>query len=143
GERRGEVSTAKDCGRVWAVVFLGDQTVVASGNARPVAYDLGTGQVLREFNRRGGGDAITALAGSPDRATPAACSYDGNAWVWNARTGEELYTLNGGVGVLWAVACTPDGSHLLTGGGGVYIKSESRWLPGDRFTLRSWEIRRP
>ena len=41
--------------------------------------------------------------------------------VWDAGTGQLLHDLRGDTGGVWSVAWSPDGTRLLTGGGGVRV----------------------
>jgi WD40 repeat protein/basic membrane lipoprotein Med (substrate-binding protein (PBP1-ABC) superfamily) len=58
---------------------------------------------------------VWTAAFSPD-GTRAATVSGSDAFVWDAATGEKLFTLRGHANDLFAVAFSPDGTRLVTGG---------------------------
>ena len=68
------------------------------------------------FDGHGGGflPAILQISLSPDEAHAATASWDGTAKVWDVVTGEEIFTLEGHSGEVWAVTFSPDGTRLAT-----------------------------
>ena len=67
---------------------------------------------------------VIALAFSPDDARLAAASPRGAVAVLDARTGAQIFTLNGPGLPVWSLAYTRDGRQLLTGGGDRIVR---RW----------------
>jgi WD40 repeat protein len=58
----------------------------------------------------------------------------GEAKLWDAQTGQELFTLKDGA---YSVAFSPDGKRLATGSGGlVHINKEAKVLPGE---VKVWD----
>jgi WD40 repeat protein/predicted Ser/Thr protein kinase len=58
----------------------------------------------------------TAVGFSPNGGRVATASVDGTVKLWDAATGEELFTLRHAEAV-WSLAFSPDGRHLATGSG--------------------------
>jgi WD40 repeat protein len=62
----------------------------------------------------GHGDRIRNLAWSPDGAWIATASYDHDARIWDAETGELMATLTGHADSVYSVAWSPDGARVAT-----------------------------
>ncbi|MDB5595077.1 MAG: hypothetical protein JWM36_2038 [Hyphomicrobiales bacterium] len=67
---------------------------------------------------------VIALAFSPDGRRLAAASPRGAVSVFDASSGEKIFTLNGPGLPVWSLAFTPDGRQLLSGGGDRIVR---RW----------------
>jgi WD40 repeat protein/transcriptional regulator with XRE-family HTH domain len=68
---------------------------------------------------RGHTSGVNDVAFSPDGTRLATASLDGTAKVWDAVTGQELFTLDPGEaarGKLYSIAFSPDGKQLATAG---------------------------
>ena len=66
----------------------------------------------------GGGNAVSlpdSVAFSPDGTRIATASADGTAKVWDAATGQELFTLVGHTRGVTSVVFSPDGTQIATG----------------------------
>ena len=63
---------------------------------------------------RGHTSDVWAVAYNPDGSQLATVSWDGMAKIWDADTGQELYTLEGHRKPLWDIAFNPDGNQLVT-----------------------------
>src|ERR1700685_1131354 len=58
--------------------------------------------------------AVNSVAFSPDGARLSTASEDKTARVWNATTGDLLYTLSGHTDAVFAAPFSPDGTKLAT-----------------------------
>jgi WD40 repeat protein len=67
-------------------------------------------------------DWVYKLTYSPDGATLASASWDGTAKLWDAHTGELLWTVSGHTDKVNSVAFSPDGRHLATASGDTTAK---------------------
>src|SRR6266542_205381 len=67
------------------------------------------------FSREAGTRLSYSIAFSPDGGSVAAACNDGDVILWNLKTGQSLI-LKGHNGVVRAIAFSPDGSKLATGG---------------------------
>ena len=75
--------------------------------------DAAAGRALLTLTSHG--DAVYAVAFSPDGKRLATASLDGTAIIWDAATGNELLTLTGHAGEVFSVAFSPDGKRVATG----------------------------
>ena len=114
-------------GNVRAVAFSPDGRHAISGGDDKVIrlWDLESGETIRQS--KGHADPILSVAFSPDglRAYSAGGGYWRDGWqdgtdfavhVWNVQTGQEVSKLEGHKGMVWSVAASSDGRHLLSGG---------------------------
>jgi WD40 repeat protein len=139
GTKRVEASSGT--GDVWGVVFADEGRTLITVSDTATVWDAATGQRLFDL-RDGKPTPLTAVARAPEGTAVAACGLDGLVRVWDLRTRRLSYRASAGVGAVWAVTFTPDGGHVLTGGGGVY-QPNGLYSPGARFTIRMWAIDRP
>jgi WD40 repeat protein/serine/threonine protein kinase/tetratricopeptide (TPR) repeat protein len=101
-----------------------------SGQSSPADYslrlwDVETGAELHRFE--GHQQPVVTLAVSADGHRAASCSLDGTVRVWDLESGAELARIahdrvsgRAGVGQMWTVALSPDGSQVAYGGAGFY-----------------------
>ena len=68
-----------------------------------------------ELTLNGHRDIVWWSVFSPDGSRIATASADGTAKVWDANTGEELFTLTGHTGGIYCIAFSPNGTLLVTG----------------------------
>ena len=78
-------------------------------------YDVRPGKVKELDLFTGHTGEVTALAFSPDGATIASANWDGTLYLWNAVTGEQLFTLEGHKGGVRSIAFSPDGKTIASG----------------------------
>ncbi|HEX5837996.1 MAG TPA: hypothetical protein VFY26_09195 [Anaerolineales bacterium] len=95
-----------------------EQTYSASQTVLPEAEDalrraIQAARVERTL--AGHTDIVWWTVFSPDGSRIATASADGTAKVWDADTGEELFTLRGHTGGIYCIAFSPDGTLLVTG----------------------------
>src|SRR5262249_55308582 len=57
---------------------------------------------------------LNGVAYSPDGKRIVTASSDNTAKVWDAGTGQVIFTLAGHTQVIWGVACRPDGKRIVT-----------------------------
>jgi WD40 repeat protein len=107
-----EVPSLKDArGRL---AFSPDSKRIASGSG---VWDAATGKQVLAL--QGHTDGLYSVAYSGDGKRIVTGGEDGTARVWEAATGKELIPLKGHTcKVLSAVAFSPDGTRILSGGGG-------------------------
>jgi WD40 repeat protein len=85
--------------------------------------DAKNGKQLLTFS--GHGDSLycnyfVSMAWSPDGTRLATGAVqDGTTWLWDAKTGKELFTLSGGTESVDKIAWSPDGGRLATASKGV------------------------
>jgi WD40 repeat protein len=77
-------------------------------------WDLATGRLLRELGPDREGNFI-GLAFFPDGKTLASIGVDSGIQLWDPATGKRIRRLEGEKHG-WAIACSPDGQFLATGG---------------------------
>jgi WD40 repeat protein len=122
------LTLAQHNGPVNCIAFSPDGRLIASGSHDRMVklWVATTGQVLR--NLRGHVSAVTSVAFSPDGRHLASASGDlsavgvehegvrGEAKVWDLTTGQTIMSLDGHAGSVLAIAYSPDGQKIVTGG---------------------------
>ena len=88
-------------------------------------------------------DDVLSVEFSPDGGRVVTASVDGDARIWNARTGRTIRVLSGHGGTVFDASFSPDGTWVVTGGpatAGLWLASTGeRWyfLRGDESPVRA------
>jgi len=90
------------------------RTLAASGGNRIFAWDVVSGQIVRDQTTLPNGSNLLTL--SSDGKRLAGQVEGGKVRLWNAETAEEVKTLAGHAGGTFAVRYSPDGRLLATAG---------------------------
>jgi len=64
---------------------------------------------------------LQSVGWSPDSKYIASGSWDSTVQVWDAATGRHIFTYEGHVGAVGAVAWSPDGSRIASAGDTVRV----------------------
>jgi WD40 repeat protein len=98
------------------VAFSPDGTRLAVASSIGIwIYDARPGKEKELDLFTGHTGEVTALAFSPDGATIASANWDGTLYLWNAVTGEQLFTLEGHKGWVSAAAFSPNLDTIASG----------------------------
>ena len=128
--RKQEAVIRRRIGIITSLAFAPDSKSLAVGSGgRVITYwDLDSarapkpqaapnaGPALKWEAREGFGNAVTALAFSPDGKTLVAGNWDSRVSLWDVDTGARLTQLGGHAGQVRAVAFSPDGQMIASGG---------------------------
>jgi WD40 repeat protein len=116
-----------DARTLWTTTIDGEASCAAfSPNGKRIAVcgsdgvrilDAANGKLLHfldEISKYG----ISSVAFAPDSRTliEGNGDWEDNASIWDVETGKRLHTLHGHAKVVLAVAYSPDGKHVITGG---------------------------
>jgi WD40 repeat protein len=116
-----------DARALWTTTIDGEASCAAfSRNGSRIAIcgsdgvrvlDAANGKVLRLLEEKDS-YGISSVAFAPDSRTLIAGNgnWQDNASIWDVETGKRLHTLHGHAKVVLAVAYSPDGKHVITGG---------------------------
>src|SRR5205807_1617138 len=75
--------------------------------------------MLEGLSLKGHTGQVWSVAFNPDGKRLASASNDNTVKVWDAQTGQELFTLKGHTGRVSSVALGPDGNRMASCGGGL------------------------
>jgi WD40 repeat protein/serine/threonine protein kinase len=90
----------------------GTRLVTASADRTVRVWDVPARKQLAELH--GAGDALIAVALSPDGKEVVASGRDARAYVWDVASGALRLSLAGHKGVVWHVEYSRDGSRIVT-----------------------------
>jgi WD40 repeat protein len=101
--------------RIAAQIASGQFTTAPpSSSSQPARFSPPLGTVYGIHH--GHSDSVRAISWSPDGTRIASCSWDNTVQVWDATTGDTLFTYRGHSLEVNAVAWSPDGSRVASGG---------------------------
>lgn len=108
-------------GSAGALVFLGDGTLVASGESGGLLAWDGAGEV--RWTGEGHEMDVAELVVSADGARVVSAAWDQTVRVWDAASGVQVRVFTGGDGGYACVDVSPDGSRIAAGtsGGEVWV----------------------
>jgi WD40 repeat protein/thiol-disulfide isomerase/thioredoxin len=112
-QTRQEPRTLYGLGGVDAVCFSPDGRHIASTSLDGRVHDAQTGEEEFSLGRKD----VTSVCFSPDGKRLASGVLDGTVIVWDAQTGQDLFTLKGHTGRAYLVCFSPDGTRLASAGG--------------------------
>jgi len=103
---------------VCAVAWSPDGKFIVSGDVSGVlqVWNASTGAHIMTYKGHIHGANITSVHWLPDGQRIVSSSRDGTVQIWNATTGKKLFTYKDPTGDILAMAVSPDGSYVVTGG---------------------------
>jgi WD40 repeat protein len=105
----------------WAsgISLAPDGRTLAAAAQVVLLWDIQTGKQLRQIGKAGvAGNGLRGVCYSPDGKTLAVLGQGGHVSLWDVAAGKELLSLQGLKRPALAMAFSPDGKVLATGGGG-------------------------
>jgi WD40 repeat protein len=109
------VAVKQELQRIAAQIASGQFTTAPlSSSSQPARFSPPLGTVYGIHH--GHSDSVRAISWSPDGTRIASCSWDNTVQVWDATTGDTLFTYRGHSLEVNAVAWSPDGSRIASGG---------------------------
>jgi WD40 repeat protein len=127
--------TLKGGGDAIAVLPDGTRIISAAIGGRKVVWNLETGRCERVLGNGEYEFLMRSIVVTPD-GTHAVCALDKAVNIWNIESGRLERTLKGHTGFVNAVAVTPDGARVVSGGGDGTIRA---WNFADGEQLAYWE----
>ena len=89
-------------------------------------------------------DGIHAVTGSgmtwSHEERKLVAGTDNTIRLWDLATGDEVRRFDGHTNWVNSVAISPDGSRILSGGGG-HIEEDGQWTAGSDASIRFWDLR--
>jgi WD40 repeat protein len=99
-----------------------------------VLWDPISGKELRRFPE------VLCSTASPDGLVLAGAKRDGTIYLWDAATGREVRRLPGHRDAVWALAFSPDGKTLASGGGPLEYTVKKGGEAGSDTVIRLWAV---
>ncbi|NEP22897.1 hypothetical protein [Moorena sp. SIO3I6] len=107
------------------ILIAGCELITQNYNSRIstiIMWDLKTNKVIKEFEKKSENinwyyqhrNLIVSLAFTPDEKRIISASLDKNIKVWDTKSGQEFFTLNGHNESIYAITITPDGKTLIS-----------------------------
>ena len=116
-----EVATKQNRGRltkygrkITAIAFSPDGTTLVAGDMDGGTRVWNTETLTRSGTLRAQAGGVTAVAYSPDGKTIAIGSWDTTLQLWNAKTGKQIKTFIGHIGIK-SILYAPNGDTIVTG----------------------------
>lgn len=114
------IDLPEDVGRpddVWLAFALQTNQLIHGSGIHVLVIDAATGRIRRTIQHRED-YSISSIALSPDgrRVIVADRAWDTNVKIWDTQTGRRVFTLKGHEDAAWAVAYSPNGKLVVSGG---------------------------
>ncbi|HVS36518.1 MAG TPA: hypothetical protein VMS17_13220 [Gemmataceae bacterium] len=142
-EKGEKLGAGKNASAARVVLGPDGRQALLCGDAKEPAVtlcDVETDQVLRRF-KGSAGTTIVGMAFSPDGGRIAAGDAANGLHVWNAKSGDEIQSLQGHTGRVFALAFSADGRRLLsTGAGKVEGDFQNFQIVPTDCTVRLWDV---
>ncbi len=133
-----EVSHGSANVRTFAVSPDGQRLVTGGLDKLLHVWDTASGELLLSFEEHR--DWLTQVVFTPDGEEVVSADHAKTVRVWNVQGGKQRLELEHPA-VVWGLAVSPDGRHILSGtGGSVATTPEAlKIVPGDDNSVRLWD----
>jgi WD40 repeat protein len=81
---------------------------------------------------------VNSVAFVKDGKRIVSSSIDSTVRLWDVETGKEIQRHEDHTEIVWRLAVSPDGTGVLSGGGGTYDRKVDKFKSGKDHTLRLW-----
>jgi WD40 repeat protein len=117
-----------------AVTPDGKRVIAGTSSGRLIAWSIETGEEALRFRTDERSKEIRYVVVTRDGKRVVSVGGSRDVMFWDAATGDELRRLPGHGSRLWAVAVSPDGAWIASGGGDWGVKGDR----ADDFNIRVW-----